>query len=112
MTPEQKSRQASRNANAKRITFQREYIKAKALAMERQAVIDRMGVEIGRMSGELRKRSNELDKVHAALDDADKMLRMADARAEEWRRLYIAAVDADVQRTATEQAAKDEPMPY
>ena len=60
MTPEQRSRQASRNSNAKRITWQREAMRCKVLLIERQEWIDRMGVEDTRLATELRKQSDEL----------------------------------------------------
>jgi hypothetical protein len=105
MTPEQKSRQASRNANAKRIVWQREAMRAKTQVAKQAAALENIGKEITRLSDVLRKRSDELDL-------ANRMLRVADARAGLWRQQYVLALDNVVQQQATEQAAKDEPMPY
>ena len=105
MTPEQKSKQASINSNAKRVTFQREAMRAKAQVAQQAAALENMSKEVTRLAGVLRKRSDELDL-------ANRMLRVADARAGLWRQQYVLALDNVVQQQATEQAAKDEPMPY
>ena len=112
MTEQQKSRQASRNANAKRNVWQRAAIANGALAMERLVEIDKMGAEIIRLMTAQRTRTDQLGETQEALDDSRRCCLMADARANLWRLRYIEAVDADVQRMANEQAAKDEPMPY
>jgi len=60
MTPEQRSKQASRNSNAKRIVWQREAMRCKVLLSERQTWIDNMSAENTRLTTELRKRLEEL----------------------------------------------------
>jgi len=106
MTPEQRSKQASANSNAKRIVWQREAIRAKGMVAQQAAAIDNMGKEIARLSDVLLKRSDELQAIQKEcrmmrhLSEARK--RYCDVLIESWMFMIaesaIAAEDAAERR--------------
>ena len=101
MTSEQKSKQASQNANASRLAWQRQAIANGKLANERWIQI----VELDTRIAELQARNEDLAQTYISnINRLNLACRQAENEADLWRTKAHDLDDADVQRRAADMA--------
>jgi hypothetical protein len=111
MTPEQKSKQASQNANASRIKWQRQAIVAGGLARANREVAESAFRQVAELQARVKDIAAQLvaslDKRVADRKEIETLraaCQQAENEADLWRSMLHEAQDMDVQRKARDMA--------